>query len=517
MLAGGFAHRHRTLVLALWAQVPIVALLGFSTDQSMASVGIACLMLVALAVMAMLVPGRLLASSLVALGLAGAASLVIRYGGNAESLHLYFALVLVAVAMYRDARPLVVALLTMSGYYLTTAFWDPGTEDLIWVAAHLVFLYALAITLTLSWRTTEVPDVPNDDRYRVGFATAPIGMAVVKLSGEFLEVNTSFASTLGHTIDHFPGRNIRAYIHGDDMPLLGDAWEEMGNSDAHISSQWMRCLTSTGDAIWARVSLSLVPHTTNQPAVVLVSVEESTDFRLEQARLESLIKGKDEFVATVGEEIRQPLGMLIDLTSGDEAGLRAINARAFEIASTIDDLVTSARADTSPVDVVATNFDAGAICRDITDRLPEGRAVSVDARAGTVWADPDMARQILTGLITTAVRYGGENVRVQLFNSGPDTVIQVIDDGPGIPDDQRERIFQADLRRGEPVTRPAAVGLTLTVARHLARRMDGDVVYRRTGDGLNIFELRLPSEDLTRVYKPRPRPSLAPTESSTLN
>ncbi|HET9260519.1 MAG TPA: PAS domain S-box protein [Acidimicrobiia bacterium] len=512
-MAGGFAHRHRALVLALWAQVPIVAVVGLATDQTTASVGIACLVLVAFAVSAMLVPGRLLAASLVAFGLAAAASLVVRYGGDIEILHLYFPVILVAAAIYQDARPVLIALLAISGYHLVMVSLMPETGDALWVAAHVGFLTLLTVTLIAGWRLRETPPLEHDDRYRIGFSTAPIGMAVVKLSGEFVEVNTTLATTLGHTTEHFPGRNIRAFLHGDDMPLLGEAWEEMGNSASHTSSQWMRCLTASGDAIWARVSLALVPHTQRQPALVVLAVEETTAFRNEQSKLEGLIRGRAEFVAAVGEEIREPLGILIDLTSGDEPGLRAINASALEIASTIDDLVTSARADSSPPDVVATSFDAAAICRDITTRLGEGADVSVDVRTSTVWADPEMTRQILTSLITTAIRYGGERVRLQMFNSGPDTVIQIIDDGPAVPDDQRERMFQADLRRGEPATRPAAVGLSLTVARDLARRMDGDVVYRRSGDGLNVLELRLPSEDLTRTYKPRPRPRLAASES----
>lgn len=513
-MAGGFAHRHRVLVLWLWAQVPLVAVVGLANDHTMTSVGIVCVALVAMALAAMLVPGRLLAASLVALGLSAAASAVVRYGGDVETLYLYFPVVLAAVAIYQNVRPLLISLLAITGYHLAVGMWLPGTEGTLWVAAHVGFLTLLTLTLIVGWRLREPPaNSEEDDRYRISFATAPIGMAVIKLSGEFVEVNDALANTLGHTTNHFPGRNIRAFIHGDDMPLLGEAWEEMGNSASHRSSQWMRCLTATGDAIWARVSLALVPHTQRQPALVIFGVEETTVFRNEQAKLEGLIRGRDEFVAAVGEEIREPLGVLIDLTSGDEPGLRAINASAMEIASTIDALVTSARADSSPHDVVATSFDAAAICRDITTRLYEGHNVTVDARTNAVWADPDMTRQILTGLITTAVRYGGEHVRVQLFNSGPDTVIQIIDDGPGLPVDQRERMFQADLRRGEPATSPAGVGLSLTVARDLARRMEGDVVYRRTGDGFNIFELRLPSEDLTRTYKPRPRPRLAPTES----
>jgi hypothetical protein len=43
--------------------------------------------------------------------------------------------------------------------------------------------------------------------------------------------------------------------------------------------------------------------------------------------------------------------------------------------------------------------------------------------------------------------------------------------------------------------------------------MEGDIGYRRSGDGLNIFELRLPSEELTRTYTPRARPRLGKTDA----
>jgi signal transduction histidine kinase len=73
-------------------------------------------------------------------------------------------------------------------------------------------------------------------------------------------------------------------------------------------------------------------------------------------------------------------------------------------------------------------------------------------------------------------------------------VISVIDDGPAIPLPERERMFDSDLRGGSTPTRPAAVGLSLTVSRRLANHMDGELTYRRTSDGRNVFELRLPAE-----------------------
>ena len=117
-MAGGFAQRHRVLVLALWAQVPLVAVVGMANDQTVTGVGISCVLLVATALAAMLAPGRLLAASLAALGLGAAASLVVGYGGDVETLHIYFPVVLAAAAIYKDARPLLVALGVIAGSYV---------------------------------------------------------------------------------------------------------------------------------------------------------------------------------------------------------------------------------------------------------------------------------------------------------------------------------------------------------------------------------------------------------------
>ncbi|HEU4895324.1 MAG TPA: ATP-binding protein, partial [Acidimicrobiia bacterium] len=153
------------------------------------------------------------------------------------------------------------------------------------------------------------------------------------------------------------------------------------------------------------------------------------------------------------------------------------------------------RADTMPVTVVSQRLDVETLCRDV---LAEHRADSVTCsfEARLMWADPHLVRRIVGNLVGNALRYGGPDVRLRVFSSGPDTVIQVSDDGPAIPADERDRIFDGDLRSGQRVTSPAAVGLSLTVGRHLARLMEGDVEYFRQG-GRNLFELRLPSEQIT--------------------
>jgi two-component system sensor histidine kinase KdpD len=164
------------------------------------------------------------------------------------------------------------------------------------------------------------------------------------------------------------------------------------------------------------------------------------------------------------------------------------------MASIVDDLIVSAGK--APSHHLGRSVDAGVLCREALSDVPGAENVAVEIDATSLWADPGITIRILDSLIANSVRYGGSVVSLETTGSGPDTVISVIDDGPAIPVPDREKIFNGDLRAGGPVTRPAAVGLSLTVARRLARQMDGDITYRRTGDGHNVFELRLPSESL---------------------
>lgn len=504
----GFAIRHRLILLVLWIQVPVVAVLGLSAGLDGTVVGGVCLLVVALAVGGMLFSGSVLPATAVAIGLTTSSMAVVGFSGNLDVAHLYFPVILASIACYRLKEPLLTGLAGMAIYHLTVGLTGP--EGVTWAVAHTGFLFLMCIVLMAGWRLagSERDDGWTGDRYWTSFHAAPIGMAVLKPSGEFLEANPAMSHLLGYEPGHFPGRNIRALIDSDDLPILGDAWETIGNNRGATFSAWLRCLTADSGSIWARVSLALVPRTEEQSAMVILQVEDATSARNEHHRLERLLHGKDEFVALVGKEIREPLDAVIDLTSGNPE-LVDIHSRASQAASVVDDLVASARADIAPPDVVPEEFDAAAVCQRLLGSIPGGDTVAVDIRARKMWADPDLTRQIMTGMLGNAIRYGGPHVRVQIFNSGPDTVVQVIDDGPAVPAAAQERIFNGDLRQGEPVTRPAAVGLSLTVGRHLARRMEGEVVYRRSGDGVNIFELRLPSQELTKSYRPRPRPTLS--------
>lgn len=494
--------RHNLLLAVLWCHVIALAGLGLVTGDPFVYVGLATIALMAFAVSAMLVRRALAAAMCVSIGLVLSSIVLVSFSGGALVAHLHFFVMIAAVSLYRDRRPLMAATAVAVAYHLGLAL----AASFSWAEMTLVsgFLIALALTTSLSWSTATPGNAADErslDQLRLAFEDAPIAMAMLKPSGEFLQVNHALNRLLDFEDGRLLGSNIRGVVHSDDMTDVGEAWEKIGSDDTRQTSLWVRCMTSRGTTIWVRMSLSLVPWTPEHSAMVVLQLEDTSQVYREQKRLERLVAGKDAFVAMVGDEAKEPLGLLVDLASKNP-DLHDIEVRAREAISILDDLVTSARSGSGATKAMALPIDAETLCRDVVAQVPDSQDVSVDIGSTAICADPAFTRQILYGLVSNAIRFGGPNVVVKTSRSGPDTVIQVIDDGPEVPESERERIFRSDLRNGSPATRPATVGLTLTVGRHLARHMDGDITYRRMSDNRNVYELRLPSEELSDGYRP---------------
>lgn len=103
----------------------------------------------------------------------------------------------------------------------------------------------------------------------------------------------------------------------------------------------------------------------------------------------------------------------------------------------------------------------------------------------TVLADPLALRRLFANLIENAVKYG-ERARVRMSDADGQAVIEIEDDGPGIPPEDLERVFEP-FYRGEPSRNreTGGAGLGLAVVRSIARAHGGDVVLRnRSGGGL---------------------------------
>lgn len=214
-------------------------------------------------------------------------------------------------------------------------------------------------------------------------------------------------------------------------------------------------------------------------------------------------KAKDEFLATVSHELRNPIAVVVGLgeelasnydtfSDEDRRDIANLIARQAEDASwLIEDLLVAYRDDVSRVSFSPQVFDVVKETERVLEVVDYPVTVEVRGEEARVYADPRRTRQILRNLVSNALRYGGEIVTIEVEVTGDRLEVRVCDNGAAIASEDVEIIFRP-FERGSGPEHPTSVGLGLAVARRLARLMNGDLTYRRN-DGMTCFVLSLPS------------------------
>ena len=228
-------------------------------------------------------------------------------------------------------------------------------------------------------------------------------------------------------------------------------------------------------------------------------------------KLRELVTSKDEFLASISHELRTPLSSIVGFANylkdpttelSDEertAFVETISREGDDVLGLIEDLLTAARADIDRLDLKAVRVgllaQANQVVEGLATRLGE---VPVSGDTVMVIGDPRRVRQVVRNLLTNADRYGGERVEVRVGIAGGYGVLQVVDNGPGVPAAEAAQIFEPYERASGGRRSEDSVGIGLPLARTLAEGMGGALEYRHAG-GECIFELRLPLHDRPNV------------------
>lgn len=239
---------------------------------------------------------------------------------------------------------------------------------------------------------------------------------------------------------------------------------------------------------------------------VAVSLLDMTQLRATQRRLERLVADKDRFIASVSHELRTPLSAVLGLS--DELANRwdrfdeeetkeligVVAAQSSDLALLVEDLLVAANLEQGRVTIEPQIIDLAAVAEtavsDCRRTYPDFEVGDVSGPMTGAQADPVRVRQIIRNLITNAIRYGGSDIKVEVGLQGT-PFLEVIDNGKGVPLEQREAIFVPYFQATGSDRVLGSLGLGLAISRELARRMDGDLSYAYR-DGESIFRLELP-------------------------
>src|SRR5262249_27548953 len=136
---------------------------------------------------------------------------------------------------------------------------------------------------------------------------------------------------------------------------------------------------------------------------------------------------------------------------------------------------------------------------------------------GPCWAraDPAACARVVRILIDNALRYAPEGAPIQIATArdGGRVTVEVADRGPGVPADERERIFER-FHRGGSAGAQSGFGLGLAIGRELAERMSGTLVLADSDRGAR-FRLTLPATTGGSSPAPSPAPDSLPAARSS--
>ncbi|MBS0385528.1 MAG: two-component sensor histidine kinase, partial [Proteobacteria bacterium] len=203
-----------------------------------------------------------------------------------------------------------------------------------------------------------------------------------------------------------------------------------------------------------------------------------------QARLRSLVADRTKTLAAVAHDMRTPLMRLRLAAENAPPEQRERMAKEIgEVEALVASFIAFARDD--PAEEARVRVDLTALLQSLADDHAEhGRDVAFTGEDRVIITGQSLGLKRLFGnLIDNALKYGG-NARIKLQRGESDVLIDVEDNGPGIPADQHESVFEPFVRLNEEGARGA--GLGLAAARSIARAHGGDVVILDGGPGARV-------------------------------
>jgi signal transduction histidine kinase len=241
--------------------------------------------------------------------------------------------------------------------------------------------------------------------------------------------------------------------------------------------------------------------------------EMAQELEIEEGRRDELDRLKDEFVLTASHELRSPLTsvqgfaelLMLDkdsLTPRQRETVEIILDNCRHLVRLLNDLLDLARSDAGrlairpqPTEVAPLVEDVVRTMRAQTEAASQTLGEDIQPGLPLINVEPDRIRQILVNLLTNAHEYSpeGASIAVAARADGAEVEISVSDNGPGIPADQLERIFERFTRGDAGLTqRVGGTGLGLAISKSLVELHGGSIDAESTPGRGSTFRVRLP-------------------------
>lgn len=343
----------------------------------------------------------------------------------------------------------------------------------------------------------------DDARFRLAMASAGIGMAIVSLEGDFVDVNPALCAMLGYDRDALLGRNVRQITHPADLAGTEALLDDLRQGRRGMLDVEKRYRRADGRVVWGHLNVGVMRDAQSAPLDFVVQLRDITAQRggneeLErrvQARtveLEALNKHLDLFAFGISHDLRAPLrtidsfAAILDRDHATQLGeqgrqhLRRIRTAAGTMAGLIDRLLDLSRVNRSEMKhgLVDLSLLAEWVGAELQEADPARNAVIHVQPGLTTLGDERLFKVLFAQLMDNAWRFSRdrEQVRIEVGGHRDAAALQVWvrDWGSGFATEFAEHVFEP-FKRVHGTEQGGGHGLGLAIARRIVERHGGTI------------------------------------------
>jgi PAS domain S-box-containing protein len=365
------------------------------------------------------------------------------------------------------------------------------------------------------------PALPASElRYRRLFEAARDGILILDAAtGRILDANPFMSELLGFDHTHFLGKELWEIGLFDDQGANRAAYEVL-LENGYIRYEYLPLRTKAGQEV--EVEFVSNVYMEGEAKVIQCNIRDITDRRRlerqvqeQSAALEDSNRRKDEFLAILSHELRNPLAAILnaiqlfhlatetDPTQNKAKGI--VERQVGQLIHLVDDLLETTRIVTGAIVLRIERCDAGEIIRRTIEGMTHaaashGHRLGLSLPANPVWLDADPARveQVVSNLLGNAIKYTdpGGRIDVSAVQEGAELVLRIRDSGIGIAPELLPRVFDLFTQADRSLIRSqGGLGIGLTIVQRLVKMHQGTVQAISQGLGLGSeFVVRLPAQ-----------------------
>ena len=358
--------------------------------------------------------------------------------------------------------------------------------------------------------------VESEKRFMTLFDSAPCGLMLVGSDQTIQLANKALCDVFGYAPEELVGQPISILVPEDVR--TSHAGYVLNYVDEPYSRKMstrsdLRGVGKDGRELTLDIALQPLPYEDRHS--VLVSVFDITEQSNIMSQLEAANRYKSEFLASMSHELRTPLNSIIgftervikgsgqQLTERDHDALVTVKRNANHLLSLINDILDLSKVEAGRMEVDWGQYDIGKLI-DVQLQVlaPSAKAkglafsVSIPEEKMLAWTDKDKLIQILNNLFSNAVKYtqqGSVSVSLHLNVEGNEFILQVMDSGIGIPQQELRSLFKEFVRMKEARSKCIqGTGLGLVICARLVQLLGGTIKADSVHGKGSTFTVQLP-------------------------